>query len=87
MPPQPKPHDRLRVAADWATIYSGATYLQDHNLVVWLDGEHPIAHDKVLTLETQTRRRFHFSDSSCEPVNGETGKSGQPPTSASRLMT
>ena len=34
--------------------YSGATYLQDHQIPVWLDGEHPIAHNKVMVIDGAT---------------------------------
>jgi phosphatidylserine/phosphatidylglycerophosphate/cardiolipin synthase-like enzyme len=34
--------------------YSGATYLFNHQVPVWLDGEHPIAHNKVIIIDGQT---------------------------------
>jgi phosphatidylserine/phosphatidylglycerophosphate/cardiolipin synthase-like enzyme len=34
--------------------YSGADYLFTHNIPVWLDGQQPIAHNKVIILDGQT---------------------------------
>jgi phosphatidylserine/phosphatidylglycerophosphate/cardiolipin synthase-like enzyme len=34
--------------------YSGATYLFSHQVPTWLDGEHPIAHNKVIIIDGQT---------------------------------
>jgi phosphatidylserine/phosphatidylglycerophosphate/cardiolipin synthase-like enzyme len=34
--------------------YSGADYLFSHNIPVWLDGQQPIAHNKVIILDGQT---------------------------------
>jgi phosphatidylserine/phosphatidylglycerophosphate/cardiolipin synthase-like enzyme len=33
--------------------FSAATYLSDHSVPVWLDGEHPIAHNKVMLVDGQ----------------------------------
>jgi phosphatidylserine/phosphatidylglycerophosphate/cardiolipin synthase-like enzyme len=34
--------------------YSGATYCSHHNIACFTDGEHPIAHNKVIILDGQT---------------------------------
>ena len=34
--------------------YSGATYLADHGVDTWTDGEHSIAHNKVLIVDGAT---------------------------------
>lgn len=34
--------------------YSGGRYLADHGIAVWLDGAHPIAHNKVIILDGAT---------------------------------
>jgi phosphatidylserine/phosphatidylglycerophosphate/cardiolipin synthase-like enzyme len=34
--------------------YSGGTYLADHQVAVWTDGQHPIAHNKVMIIDGST---------------------------------
>ena len=41
-----------RVAA--GEHYSGATYLHNHGIPTWLDGNHPIAHNKVIIIDGVT---------------------------------
>jgi phosphatidylserine/phosphatidylglycerophosphate/cardiolipin synthase-like enzyme len=34
--------------------YSGATYLFNHQVPTWTDGKHPIAHNKIMILDSET---------------------------------
>jgi phosphatidylserine/phosphatidylglycerophosphate/cardiolipin synthase-like enzyme len=34
--------------------YNGATYLRDHGVAAYVDGQHPIAHNKVIIIDGQT---------------------------------
>ncbi len=34
--------------------YSGATYLMNHGIATYVDGQHPIAHNKIIIIDAQT---------------------------------
>lgn len=44
----------VRAVLDWKATgehYSIASYRSDHDVIVWLDGEHAIAHNKVILID------------------------------------
>jgi phosphatidylserine/phosphatidylglycerophosphate/cardiolipin synthase-like enzyme len=52
--------------------YSSATYLRDHGVATFTDGEHPIAHNKVIIIDGSTliTGSFNFT-SAAENSNAE----------------